>query len=322
MAGKYGSSSWAVFLVDGYDVLAAKAQNITDKRTSYTEPVDGLGDTWEKHSPTGVSTAELTQAGAFFDDTTNGIHDAFKASTDVLRVVCWAPLGNTLGKAFAAVQGAYGMVYEVLGQLGKLTKANVTYSVSGQLDRGAIVQVSTALTTTGNGASVDYTTDTSQRVIPITSATKASPCVVTTTVPHGLTSAQIILTSSNTLAGPSINSQQAVTVISTTTFSVAVDTSGSTGAGTGGTFVLASTVNGAVGYQAISAYSGFTGVIGKIQHSPDDSTWADLITFVNVTSGPVAARLTATGTVDRYTRYVRTVTGSGSITPFVGVVRL
>jgi len=46
-----------------------------------------------------------------------------------------------------------------------------------------------------------------------------------------------------------------------------------------------------------------------------------LITFTNVTTAPGAQRGTATGTVDRYTRYVRDVTGSGSFTPFVGLAR-
>ncbi len=322
MAGKAGSAGFAVFLVDGYDVLAAKVQALTYKLTAMTERSDGLGDTWEKNSPTGVSTAELTQAGAFFDDAGNGIHDAFKASTDVLRVVCWAPNANTIGKAFAAVQGAYGMTYEVLGAVGKLTKANVTYTVSGQLDRGVIVQSQTAKTidwnTKTDGASVDYTLDTSQRVIPITSNTLANPSVVTTPVPHGLTTGQVIFIAGNITSSPAINGQQTVTVISATTFSVPVNC---TTGGTGGTFVLASTVNGGVGYQAISAFSGFTGFIGKIRHSADDTTYADLVTFTNVTSGPTAERKTAAGTVNRYLCFDGDVTGSGSITPFAGFSR-
>jgi hypothetical protein len=123
------------------------------------------------------------------------------------------------------------------------------------------------------------------------------------------------------LAGPPINSDLAVTVLSATTFSVPVNTSASTGAGTGGSLVRSSTVNGGAGIQAVSQYAGFSGVVGKIQHSPDDSTWADLITFVNVTAAPGAARVTAAGTVDRYTRYTRDVTGSGSFTPFVSFAR-
>jgi len=323
VSGKVGSASFSVFLVDGSDLLPAKVKSVSHKITALNEATLGLGDSAEGKTPTGVSKIDLTQSGAFFDDATNGAHALLTptSATAVSRIVTFAYNGNTLGNPFVGISGAYGMSYEVIGQSAKLTKANVSYEVSGTLDRGVILQIQGALTTTGNGTSVDYTLDPSQRNIPITSATKANPCVVTTTVPHGLTTGQKVLIAANTLAGPSINSDLAVTVVSTTTFSVAVNTTGSSGAGTGGSFVLSSSVNGGAGVQAISAYSGFTGVIGKIQHAPDDSTWADLLTFANVTTGPGAQRVTAAGTVDRYTRYVRTVSGAGSITPFVGFAR-
>lgn len=323
MSGKLGSASFSVLLVDGYDFLAQKLKAFTHKASALEERSDGLGDSLETQTPTGLLKLEIAQAGAFFDDTTNQAHTllATLANLQVSRLICAAFGGNTIGKPFLGASGLYAMVYEVLGQVGALTKANVTYNVSGSLDRGVILQVQTPLTTTGNGASVDYTLDTSQRTYTITSATKANPCVVTTSVPHGLTTGQKVLIAGNSLAGPAINSDLAVTVISTTTFSVAVNTTASSGAGTDGSFVCSSTVTGAAGYQAVSAYAGFTGVIGKIQHAPDDSTWADLITFANVTSAPGAQRVTAAGTVDRYTRYVRTVSGAGSITPFVGFSR-
>jgi len=269
--------------------------------------------------------ATITQGGAFFDTTTAGIHDALKAAPSTVRLVAWAFAGNVIGAIFTAVQGAFSMKYGVLSTSAKLTKANVSYQVSGALDEGVILQSATAKTVDWNtktdGNSVDYTLDATQTVIPITSATKANPCVVTTTVPHGLTTGQKILPSGNTLAGPSINSDLAVTVISTTTFSVAVNTTASSGAGTGGSFVRSNTVAGGVGYQFISAFSGFSGFIGKIRMSPDDITYADAITFTNVTTSPAAERLTVAGTIDRYLCFNGDVTGSGSITPFVGFKR-
>lgn len=322
MAGKHGSSELAVFLVDGYDVLSAKLQGLSWTFHAMTERADGLGDTWQKNTPTGLSTATFTQTGAFFDDTLNSIHDAFKAFTDVLRVLTWALAGNTIGKAFGGIQGTYGSTYSVLGKVGNLTKANVTYTVSGQIDRGVILQNQTARTASYNtktdGASVDFTLDTSQRNIAIASNSLANPTIVTTSVPHGLTTGQVVLISGVATSSPTINGSQTVTVLSPTTFSVPVNV---TVAGTGGSFVLASTVNGGVGYQAVSAFSGFTGVVGKIRHSADDITYADLITFTNVTTAPTAERLTVAGTVNRYLSVSGTVTGTGSITPFVGFTR-
>ncbi len=329
MSGKLGSKDFGVLLVDGYDFLAAKLQAFTHKSAAAQTRTDGLGDSTEAQSPTGLSTLSVSQAGAFFDDATNGIHALLStiANLSVSRLLVAAFAGNTIGKPFVGCSGVYGMVYEVLAQVGNLAKANVTYNVSGSLDRGVILNQLVAKTANWNtktdGNSVDYTLDTSQQTIPITSATKANPCVVTTTVPHGLTTGQVILTSGNTLAGPSINSEQAVTVLSTTTFSVAVNTAASTGAGTGGSFVRSSTVNGGAGYQAVSAYAGFTGVVGKIRHSADDITYVDLVTFTNVTTGPIAERIVVAAgtTVNRYLCDTGTVTGAGSISAFAGFAR-
>lgn len=320
MAGKHSSSDVAVFLVDGYDVLSAKMQGLTYAAQAQTERVDGLGDTWVKNSPTGLCTATLTQVGAFFDDTLNSIHDAFKAASTTARIVVWALTGNTIGKIGVGMQGAVIANYGVAPKVAGLTKADVAYTIDGQLDQGVIVQSSTAKTADWNtktdGASIDYTLDTSQRVIPITSNTQASPTVITTTVPHGLTTGQVILIAGNTGSDATLNGERTVTVISTTTFSVPVNCS--VAGGTGGTFVRSSTVNGGVGYQAVSAFSGFTGFVGLIRHSVDDTTYATLVTFANVTSGPVAERVVVAAgtTVNRYLCFDGDVTGSGSITPF------
>ena len=328
-AGKHGSSEITITVDDAQGgtgrIVTPYVTTLSGiKITAITQIITAFGDTWEKSSPTGVSKAELAQAGAFFDDTTNSLHDAFKAMAATVRVVVLAPTGNTIGKGFVGFQGAYSQAYEVLGKVNALTNANAGYVISGQIDRGVIIQDSTAKTidwnTKTDGASVDYTLDTSQRNIPITSNTQASPTVVTTPVPHGLTTGQVILIAGNASSNAAINGERTVTVVSATTFSIPVNCT--VAGGTGGSFVLSSTVNGAVGYQSISAFSGFTGFVGTLRHSADDSTYADLIVFANVTSGPTAERLTAAGTVNRYLCFDGNVTGSGSITPFAGLKRI
>ncbi len=86
---------------------------------------------------------------------------------------------------------------------------------------------------------------------------------------------------------------------------------------------IASSANGGSGYLEVTAYSGFTGVVVKLQHSTDNSIWSDITSgaFTNVTSAPTAQRISFTGTVNQYTRYVATVTGSGSITLAVAIAR-
>jgi hypothetical protein len=82
----------------------------------------------------------------------------------------------------------------------------------------------------------------------------------------------------------------------------------------------ASTSNGGVGSLHVTAYTGLTQAVIKIQHSEDDSVWADLITFTTVTAA-TSQRSTASGTVNRYVRSTIDVTGTGSTTYAVAFAR-
>lgn len=73
------------------------------------------------------------------------------------------------------------------------------------------------------------------------------------------------------------------------------------------------TSNGGVANLHVTAYSGLTNAVIKVQHSTDNSSWSDLITFTTVTT-VTSQRSTASGTVNRYVRSFLDVTGSGSIT--------
>lgn len=78
---------------------------------------------------------------------------------------------------------------------------------------------------------------------------------------------------------------------------------------------LTPTTGGLAAALHVTAYSGFTGVAVKVQHSPDNSAWADLALFSNVTAVGAQRVLVARGTtVNRYLRASVDVTGSGSVT--------
>lgn len=62
----------------------------------------------------------------------------------------------------------------------------------------------------------------------------------------------------------------------------------------------ASSANGAVAHFHLTAFTG-TDITVKVQHSADNSTWVDLITFAQLTAAG-SERATATGTVNRYLR--------------------
>lgn len=83
----------------------------------------------------------------------------------------------------------------------------------------------------------------------------------------------------------------------------------------------AATSNGAVGYIEATAFTG-TSVTVKVQHSSDNTTWADLITFTAVSAANVTERKTSSGTVNRYARHVISGGTFTSVTEVVGLARL
>jgi hypothetical protein len=65
----------------------------------------------------------------------------------------------------------------------------------------------------------------------------------------------------------------------------------------------------------VTAYTGLTSAALKIQHSPDNSAWADLVAFTTVTALTQQRVSVPNGTtVNRYLRVVTDVTGTGSVT--------
>lgn len=325
--GKFGSSK-VVFLVDGFNMLAAKVQSLRHKVGVVTERSDGLGDSWFEHSPTGDRFAELAQEGAFFNTSTGNSHDALKPAsaepTDPARIACVGFAGNAIGQPFTGYEGVLTVEYEVLGQLGKLQRANAVHTVSGEAEDGVIVHALTAETADGNteGSSVDNTTA-PQRTVPITSSAAAGD-LVTCPVPHGLAVGDTVLISGHTGSTPSLNGIQTVaTVPSPTTFSVSVDI---TVGGTGGSFVRAKTNAGGTGYLQVTDHQlgTFTGAVVTIRHSDDDSVFVDLLVFSAETLTRNAQRATVAGAVRRYIAQSLDRTGAGSggsITYLAGFTR-
>lgn len=77
----------------------------------------------------------------------------------------------------------------------------------------------------------------------------------------------------------------------------------------------ASSSNGGAGALHVTANTMNNNTVFKIQHSTDNSTWADLITFSTVaTTIKTSEQKTVTGTVNRYVRATWTASGTGSIT--------
>jgi hypothetical protein len=72
---------------------------------------------------------------------------------------------------------------------------------------------------------------------------------------------------------------------------------------------------GAVAAVHVTAYTGLTSLALKVQHSTDNSVWADLVAFASITGvGKQIVKVDTGTTVNRYLRVVTDVTGTGSVT--------
>lgn len=329
---KYGGKDIGFALIDGISMLAAKLQSIRHKITVEQEATGGLGDAWEESTPTGTRASEFAQEGGYFDTTaTTGSHAIFTPGAGAVdpngtpRLVCISEAGNVIGRPFTGFQGLFQGDYEVLSTVRKLTRANVSWKVSGAVDDGEILHALSQDTAAGNtqASSVDNTA-VPQRAIPITSSSVANPSTITCPVPHYLTTGDTVLIAGHTGSTPSINGEQTVTVTGANTFTIPVNV---TVGGTGGTFTRGKTNNGGVAYLQVTqlVLGGYTNWVVKVRHSVDNITFADLATFtVRTAIGAERLPVVAGTAVNRYLATSVALTGAGSgpsITCMVGFAR-
>lgn len=240
---KYSAADVAFVLIGGYSLLAFVTE-MPINTEAVLEESHTLGDSWVEQTPVDLARFDLSMNGYYDDDAgaSNAAWVRISTGTPAAEVACVGLAGNTHGNAFIGFQGVYQATYERVAARGALTKANVTYRGTGQVDEGKILLVhGTVSTSSANGTALD----------------------------NG-----------------------------------------------------ASSAGGGVGYLQVSALTlgGYDDVVFKIQHSSDNSTYADLITFTAVTAAPNAQRGTSAATVNRYTRYTHAYTGAGSGQSFIAFV--
>lgn len=78
---------------------------------------------------------------------------------------------------------------------------------------------------------------------------------------------------------------------------------------------LTPTTQGLVAAIHVTAFAGLSAAAIKIQHSTDNSSWSDLVSFTSITAIGFERVSVANGTtINRYLRVVTDVTGTGSVT--------
>jgi hypothetical protein len=323
--------------VDGYDLTPALAESITRATESVTQQTNPFGTASEAHTPVGMVKASLAVGNGIFDEAVDPLHHAkiSNGGVGVSRLVCLCDRGQTLGLGFTGYGGAYSQKSEVLGVLDALTKANVAYQVSGAVDEGEILQPLVAKTADWDTKStpVDAADLTTAKRVTIVSSSVNATSTITTLDHHGFASGDVVAIFNHTSVTPDINDNptaaeswkligHTITVTGEHTFTIPVNVSDG---GVDGYCVLVSRAGGGVGHLQITAGSGFTNFVGKVVHSVDGSTWADLITFADTTTNYHAAQRVATAltttVVRRYLAFDGNVTGSGSLTVFGGFAR-
>lgn len=323
----HGSLDISFVLVDGYDITSLLPGGMTvGPDTAVTENIRSYGEGWPRFADTGSRLAGSITLMALYDDAAGATRDVFVEKEGINRVIVWCVGGNVIGRRFQGYAGQIGQKITRIAADATFTKANVEYNANGASENGVILHPLGAETAGGDttASSVDWSTDVRARSAVIASSSVANPSVITTTGPHGLVTGQKVVIAGHSGSTPAINGQQTVTVLTPTTFSITgVNV---TVAGTGGTVTHASTVLGGSAYIACSALTlgGYDNIVGKVQHSADNSTFADLVTFTAITTALVAERLTTTATVNRYLASAWAFGGSGtapSATLFIGFQR-
>jgi hypothetical protein len=331
---KYSSTNVSV-LVDGYVLTAALTETITRANEAITQQSNPFGVASEQHTPVGMVKGTLSVGGGIFDEAVDILHAGVAGSgVGVSRIVCVCDQGQTKGQHFTGYQGAYSQKYEVIDTNGQLTKANVTYQVSGTVNEHAVILQELAAKTSDwdtSAAPNDAADDPLAEQIPIATSSLANPSIITTTDNHGLVSGDVVAIFGHTSVAPDITDSGAgawqyightVTVTGLKTFTIPVSVSD---AGVGGYCVVVSRATGGAGYCQVTAGATFTNFVGTIKHSVDASTWATLITFADTTTDRDTAQRVATATtttqVRRYLAFYGDVTGAGSITVFAGFGR-
>ena len=165
--------------------------------------------------------------------------------------------GSLIGANIAAKGSGYGLEYGNAGTAGKRT------------DTGA---------TTGAGADCDG----QDVAVAITSSSVANPTHIITPVAHRLVTGDWIVIAGHSGSTPDINKAYAITWVSATEFTIAVNV---TVGGTGGTLTKTSTALGCSAYLHVFSFTG-TSMTAKLQHSADD---AATDAYTDITGGAFAA---------------------------------
>lgn len=314
------------FLLVGGRNLSSDTWVLDETMENLQEETHGLGATWVENTAVGIARVTLEASGGLYDDRTAGNVEAFQGMGSTLQPVDYGFSGSAAGAHAITLNGSYAATWKRMLTKDGLTKAHAIHRMSAIYYRARVLHGITAETTDpGTGTAVDHATDIWNLGQAVTSSSVANPTVITVPKRHNLTSGAVVLFTGHTGSTPNLNGGNGyiATVTGDYTFTVPVNV---TVGGTGGTFQEVSSYGASANLHTLALSLGtYTSVVIKVRHSPDNSTYTDLLTFSNVTAANTSNSQSApvTTLVNRWTMMTWDFqgSGSGSITPYVALGR-
>jgi len=304
----------AIVYLNGYNISGyLKSAGVSGSRDLYDSTT--LGDT-DREFVGGLGNAVFNADGLYEADSVSPkIDDLLYAALELAAdaILTHLPAGDGLGNRGMGIDGEEA-TYDISSPVDELVSVTLEVQSSVGAEPVRVLHPIGAETPTATA---------------ITSSSVANPTVITTAAAHGLTTGDSVSIAGHTGSTPDINGTHTATVLSATTFSIPVNV---TVGGTGGTVTGplsgsgtgvdngASSADGGSAYLHVTAHDRTAGdetATIKVQHSADDITYADLITFDAIASAtPQAQRKAVTGTVNRWTRDNRTMAGTTPSTTY------
>lgn len=307
---KAGAPDVSQLVVGGLSILP-EINELTGPYIEHLQEDDTpFGVRWPTSEFVGVNKASLN-FGGFYNDRLGGLVDAMMTELNDTFVVSMLVISSR----FTGFAGIGSGKFDRVPILNGLSKAKGSLTVRGEVDDGRVVQASATKTADWNteASAIDFGLPAS--AVNIASSSVASPTVVTTATPHGLSTGDQVSISGHD-ADPTINGIQTVTVTGLTTFTVPVNVT--TGGSAVGTVTRITRRLGAAYLEVTGlALGGHSGLSVKVRHSHDNLSFADLGTFTTVTASNNGQRLALTGPIRRYIAISGDFTGAGSPTAVV-----
>ena len=295
-----GSPDIGFILYAGYDVMGLQT-GMSEKLEAMLEQTDGLGDSADEYSAVGMSKFDLSFDG-FYDSVITKALEALSAKSAMI----YSLISNAIGARAIGVNAVLSSISRDPSR-DAITKANMVFKSDEGRDVGQISAPHAIRTAQGPAQTATDNWGTQADAVVITSSSAENPTLITANAVHGLTTGDTVLIAGHSGSTPDINGSHIVTVVNTTTFTIAVSVNPG---GTGGTLTRTSTRDGAIAYLVCDNLNLDSGTALQVDiiDSDDDVTFVDLMTFTALTAIG-SERKTVAGNIDRYTQTQHEFTG-------------